>query len=409
MIYLLLFISLLITCYSQSRNSDLRLLESNSTNNPIIIKLNQLQNNVYSFNVSVGTPKQFFSVVYDMFSNESYFISSNCTGEWCADKKFDKNNSTTNSFNMTTLSKTFSNGNLTGIIDADIINFGQNSTSTGAGFILADNSTIKAKYSGLISFGYNYSATYDSNLKTSINMNILDTLNISKKVITQRIFNKSGYLYIGDYVGDIDRIDKNYTKCTIPNNSKGWSCEISSIFLGEFDPEKIIDLNNNSIAYFSTLNYYVVAPSYVSKNFTFLPNCTNSSFEGLTRYTCQNNFNQSVYLGLNNTAYLISSSDLFSQNEDKYNFNILFRNENDNSNDWIVGQLLLKNYDMVFDFENKEIVFNGGSKKDIKKISPVLMFIIIGIAALIVILTSIFVSCYCCKKSEDNEDKQNLI
>lgn len=434
MINLLLFASILITCYSQLSNRDLRFLPANSSNpikiigdtnnQTVVLNLTGIGENLYTFKVLVGTPPQSFNVVYDLLSFESYFPSIECTN--CSDVLFNRNLSSTNIYNGTNLTAQYIpiSGSVNGRIDADMITFGMNTNSTtnNYGFILANSSTISAKYQGLISFGYDYKGrivNYTNSLESSnftTNMNILEvllsTLNNSTKVITQKIINETtGYLYLGSYLPEINTTSENYTYCSIPIGSSQWKCDISHVLIGSsFDSEKALELNTSN-AVFSTLAKHIVAPNitfdYFNKIF-HLHNCSQTTEDIYSLYSCTNQVkltnDTDIHFVLNNTAYYLNSSDLFSKPDDKNisNFKILFKQDL-NDRDWILGQLLLKNYEMIFDANKNVIIFNGGIRHKLLDTSNLKMFILIGIGGLIVIVISIFVSCYCCKKRGDNE------
>jgi hypothetical protein len=379
---------------------------------------------MYTMPISIGTPAQKFDVGYDLLAFESFIGSMECKN--CDNTTFVRKASTSNHFNGSLVTTEYGaiEGVASGNVDADIIMIAGNTTKENAGFVLTKNLTMNPPVQGILSFGYNYDKRekyVDPKTKFETNMNVLQALytnyDLNLRSFSQRIFsNNSGYLYLGGVAPDVNTNAENYTTCGIPSGSANWKCtDISHVLIGnDMNLDKAYKLTQGHV-YFSTLTNLIIAPyrtlDYFTKN--YFPNSTCRPFkpsENYTQFVCDSTMDltnmSDVHIVINSYAYRINAADMLSDSNTNVKGRIStfkFKDDNNNS-DWIIGQALMKNYDMVFDPDNRQIGFSGGFRHYFPTgSSSTLMWILIALAILVAIAIAIFVFCYCCRKRAGDE------
>ena len=371
--------------------------------------------NTYKINVQIGTPPQNFSFLYDLGSIETVVAGVNCTN--CINR---------NLFNETN-SSTFTNYQSRHTIDYIISkiqgNFAKDSFSlanfsTILNFVVFDSFTnnFGVNFDGILGMEHNYR-------KFGYNSSILEQLFsktvISKKIITQKILNvTNGLLIIGDTPDEISNNIENYSTCSLSSSTDvKWNCALQSIFLGN-QSSNILSLVNSSQTYqttfFSTINNFILANNSTLGYFsqTYFGNntknglCNIYNYSGYLVFMCnKTGFNlsyfQDVNFVLDGYGYKVYARDLFVEisSPNQIQFLIYF---SPNNTEWIIGQPMLKNYQVVFDGEMDQIGFYGGPVVNLKTTS---WFWIFGIILVILILFACIISmCYCCRKRIEHSD-----
>jgi len=393
-------------------------------------------NNIYVVNVSLGNVTQNFSFAYDTALSTSY-VGNKTACDGCSVNLFNSSNSNTFVPNGTLLNISQPTvGNVNGTIGTDRLLFNTtNTTIQNFSFSVAYFENVDYKYDGVLGLGY--TETKYSNGTFNSTSSVLKALvasvgsNVSSNVFVQRVNQSGAYLFLGGIPSDVQNADR--AVCQLYTNATSWACNITEVLIkgvnsSDWNEDNSYKLSNKaSTVAFSTLASHVVAPNETLSYFT---NKFNSSLNnktvcsliqvetGIKGYVCNktlvnltndvNSTNSSdVHLVLSNNALKINSSDLFStypNDTTKYLFNILFFNDNTTSQ-FVVGQLLLKNYDVVFNMDLGQIEFRGDYHN--YSAGKVMMWIIIGIAILVVLVIVIFVSCYCCRKGSAEDYQRN--
>ena len=142
---------------NNNHNSEISLSENKE--NSIILK--STRDNLYYFDIEIGTPGQIFSVLIDTGSNYFWINSEKCFG--CkSQKKFDKDKSNTYNDINKQIKINYISGNLSGIISTDIIKFTNNKNISDFNFILINESNINFELDGIFGLSKNPKDIYNS-------------------------------------------------------------------------------------------------------------------------------------------------------------------------------------------------------------------------------------------------------
>ena len=372
-----------------------------STSDTIINLLYDETSKTYEINTKIGSDIKNYSFSYDINADWSYVSGQNC--DKCTGNKFNTTDSKTFTTQNNSLNSSyyynFTEMNVSGIIGEDyfeflLLNSSNLKLNKSFPFIVVANSSNLSSLDGILAFSKN-------SIKTVFN----DFTSFKSKIITQKIFsNKTGKLIIGNFPKEIISGDESFTRCQFKTD-RNWECELTHIILGNFtkltDGYNVSNENQFQIAKFSTLINEIVAPyeiyNYLDKN--YFKSCNQTVNEDITRVICNEKIIQNISFVLNNVAYRLNESSLFSENN---NFNIVFKK---NQNTWTFGQCFLSQFYTIFDFDSSYIGFYGGIKTDFNK-STTMVYIIIGISIFVIIIISIFLMIDHLQNKEDHHEKE---
>ena len=240
-----------------NKNLNLRKINSENINNKII--LNRTNENLYYFNIEIGTPSQIFSVLLDTGSN-FFWINDNRCIDCKSKRKFNSDESKTYNNTNKLININYISGDLIGTIVSDNIKFLNNKNISDFNFILINDSKVDFELDGI--FGLS------KNIK-DINNNEFSPLN---QIYKSNIFNNNIFiidfpnynLYIGEKPFYLDL----YTNITCKRksitdlNNYYWKCISNNIKLknsfNEKEKEEYIPKENN-IIFNSGINSIVFA------------------------------------------------------------------------------------------------------------------------------------------------------
>ena len=256
---------------------------------------------------------------------------------------------------------------------------------------------------------------YDDEISGLLGLNLLKERNdedlnfvkvlLEKKVIASSIWtikylnDNEGELIIGDYPHKYNNnYDENFLKFTKVeiNYNKDWKIQFDEI---KFDN----DIQSSSISKFGIFvieNGLIKGPSEYEILFLQKLNKTNNCFElkrefSLVYYYCNKNTDIKLlpiitfYHRELNFTFNLTYEDLFIEKNGKYYLLMSF-NKNHRLNEWTLGRIFMKKYEMIFDPENKLIGFYNDYKGKSFNISfTILIIFIIIIIGLIVIVNHI--------------------
>jgi len=337
----------------------------------ITIPLLTIGNNLFKMNLSIGNPPQLLSnFFYDTQSFETMVAGWDCFN--CRAGRFNHENSST--VNLTQIPDTIYNQakeiNLIGLYYSDQFQFDSSNQTNNTFFLKIERFSpdyTVIDYDGILGLGLKYDKTLYKEKINVLNM-IMKANSINKRIFVQELGPNEGKLYIGGIPQAIsNQANNNFSSCTVPNDLNSWACDISSVIpKNSFDVDQGLNYQNDPmLALFSTLEPYIKAP-YKSIEFfrkEYFNNSSNCEVIELSSeiyvFKCKNEekITKDINIVINSAAYQIQSFDLFTQKEDYKVFNIHFSKE---TNNWVFGQIFLKNYQVVFNGENNSIGFYGG-------------------------------------------------
>ena len=375
---LLLILILLLISYSLSLKFPMKTIDfkqlNHISNNLRYLNISNLQSydkfyNLMTIPICIGIPRQCFNLLYD--TGEMYLIVSN-TGNMSKFKKaYNMSLSQTCKmisyyFNVLQYRK--------GIIHlrevSDFVFISENRPSYIFNFLLAWNTTIPYNFEGILGLGYLYNGGYIFDEKFSFIEYLKHNKQIKNKLFGHEYYNRTHGSF---YIDEIPLLmnDSNYFKCKvegfIPYLNK-WHCDMNSI---SFSTGEIF-LEIHSPVAFST-GYTEIRGPYVeglilfNALMTYLDNkCEIIDYSNgdyvYSKMLCNNSISfykiPDISFNLKGFKLNLLNVDLFKlyeiYGEKKYICTIIIDTR---YNYWNLGEPILKNYNMVFDYEDKSVGF----------------------------------------------------
>jgi len=196
----------------------------------------------YYANITLGTPPQFLSVLFDTGSSYNYVPSAACDNTCSGEDRFDTSRSSTFKSLSTPLTLEYGKGTTYGTLSSDTFTFGDTLTATSVQFVLAHRmeDSSNALFEGLIvscSQGFGF-ATLSDGVPTFMDM--LKTQGvISKRVfsfyLSNSTFGKNEYDTESEcIIGEVDttHADGDLTYIPIYGTPGYWSVSLDSMSVG---------------------------------------------------------------------------------------------------------------------------------------------------------------------------------
>ena len=137
---------------SLKESFNLRNLKDENIKNKI--KLNLSKENLYFFDIKIGTPSQSFSVLLDTGSNYFWVNSNSCIDCKSKRKLIFEDSKTYNNTNKS-ININYISGSLNGIISSDIVQFNNNINISDFNFILINKSNLNLELDGIFGLSKN--------------------------------------------------------------------------------------------------------------------------------------------------------------------------------------------------------------------------------------------------------------
>lgn len=336
---------------------------------------------LYALQLSIGYPQHDFLLLVDTSSKFTWVRGTNCT--FCAytDNIYDEEASISvihqDEIPYTTMVDI--KGSVSGNILYDDIKIGD-FYATKVEMLVASEDEYQECADGVLSLKY----PKDPNDVRNILNKLFKSGFIKNKILYFNFEDEmAGNLRIGNVPDYINDNNKNYSTCYIHDNNNNWNCLLTHLLLDDnynFYQANVIDATaifstglekiyvpRNTLDLFIN-NYFKTFPDYDEKS------CMTKTISGIHQIYCLRNFlnfkGPSIHFIMNGYAYRIPFDELFEDvYTDSYNSYKLFRIEfyETEKNEWYFGTIFLKQYEVVFDAENKEIGFYGDNKHDLTK------------------------------------------
>lgn len=330
-------------------------------------------------NACLGTKPQCFNL--GVQTNTFYIWVRSSTSKEKDEKtnSFDFSKSTTLQRNNNYFQKRIFGRRITGFEARDILSISGKEYSK-INFLIVESSESFRIMDGLIGLGY----TPNSNeRKFSIILQLFENGVIPHKVFSQKYFTeKTGQLTIGEIPKYIVKDYTHYGRCSaldkIVNGKKfknnNWECKIDSIYYGN-DEKNVISIpgNADNEQRMSFLSYrkrsFVPLEIFDQIGKTYLKKeikegkCVVKHELRYSFYECDENTNiQNITFVFGDWEFMVDSKNLLVKKKegDKKEF-ILYHK--DNFEVFLLGRSILKGFEMVYDYANKQIGFYHESVK----------------------------------------------
>ena len=343
--------------------------------------LTNISPGLYALQLSIGYPMHDFLLLVDTSSKYTWVRGTNCT--FCAytDNIYDEEASISvihqDEIPYTTMIDV--KGSISGNILYDDIKI-ENFYATKIEILVASEDEYQESADGVLSLKY---PKEENDVRNIINKLYLGGY-IKKKILYFNFKDEmAANLMMGSIPDYINNNNKLYSTCHINENNKNWNCIITHLLLDDnynFYQANVLD----AAAIFSTGLEKIYAPRntldlFINNYFKNFPNykeesCMIKILSGIHQIYCLRSFlnikGPSVHFIMNGYAYKVPFEDLFDDvYTDSYNSYKLFKIEfyETEKNEWYFGTVFLRQYEVVFDADNKVMGFYGGNKYDFTK------------------------------------------
>ena len=343
--------------------------------------LTNISPGLYALQLSIGYPMHDFLLLVDTSSKYTWVRGTNCT--FCAytDNIYDEEASISvihqDEIPYTTMIDV--KGSISGNILYDDIKI-ENFYATKIEILVASEDEYQESADGVLSLKY---PKEENDVRNIINKLYLGGY-IKKKILYFNFKDEmAANLMMGSIPDYINNNNKLYSTCHINENNKNWNCIITHLLLDDnynFYQANALD----AAAIFSTGLEKIYAPRntldlFINNYFKNFPNykeesCMIKILSGIHQIYCLRSFlnikGPSVHFIMNGYAYKVPFEDLFDDvYTDSYNSYKLFKIEfyETEKNEWYFGTVFLRQYEVVFDADNKVMGFYGDNKHDFTK------------------------------------------
>ena len=315
-------------------------------------------------NICLGTPPQCFNLLVQ--SNSFFlFVSSNEAKSQESKNKFDYTKSSTVVRSTKEYRLKYYKDKIIGSEAQDILSI-NGETISRIRFLLATNTGNYKKEDGIIGLGYNPSS---DEKKFSIIQQLFDNGKIPHKVFSQKYTNGyKGYLTIGEIPKYIVEDYLHYGRCKALNKYKdgkeyknnNWECSLDKIYFGadensgkSYSDEEVLFLSYRKRSFLPEDIFDYIT----DKLFSNEEKCEQKEDNGYTFYECDKDVEiNSLSLIFDNWEIKLNNSVLFTAPKENGKKDFIFYYK-ENFEKFLLGRSILMNFEIVYDYANKQIGF----------------------------------------------------
>lgn len=361
-------------------------------------------------NISIGTPPQYFRILLDTSTIYLMIFPYDTKSKMNIKNKFNYSASRTFKKINYEINKEYLENHVTIKTVKDIITIAN--MTLNFSFLLIQDSNEFPDFDdidGILGIGYKY-----EELNPFMNhFSLLEQLYVNNQ-ITKKIYfinftsESEGYVKFGRKNEQL--LNENIGECIPPNNNINnmligkWQCVIKRIQIGRFMKNFTIyerETNNVDFLTFDTGSNFITVPEkffdFITKPFKhYIENeiCINETLKDKITYRrikCKTNvseifYNKDIYFYVGQHIMIFPHQNMFSEIEGYLFFNMI--TYVNNTNEYEIGQILLKNFIIEFD-KSKEIIsfYSENYAIDTRnsKIQVLITFLIFSIITLILI------------------------
>ncbi|KAF6210816.1 hypothetical protein GE061_013927 [Apolygus lucorum] len=323
------------------------------------VELQNYDNLQYTGEISVGTPPQPFTVLFDSGSSILWIPAAACVGGCEMHSMFDAQSSSTYNHSSKTVSIQYISGGVQGVAAYDNVQFG-GMTVSNQYFLLAN--TTSRMFENLfadgvlgLSPGYKECHADCSILKSMKEQNLIESEVFSFNVCKEK---SVAELYIGDH-----ELGEEKSKTTLPlmNNTNSWLFELSKVTVGDG-----IVCSRSCEAIVDTGTSLILGPSEEVKKLHELIGCkvtyyNENSIPGIHPSCRTRGKLQNVTFDTGEHSFVLTPDMYLSDcTADHCFIGILEHLNNFGSlgySTWIFGDLIISEYVTTFDAANRSVTF----------------------------------------------------
>ena len=337
-------------------------------------------------NTCLGTKPQCFELVIQTNTFYIWVRSSGSREKDSETNAFDYTKSTTIQRNNKYFTKKLFGRKITGFEARDILTIDGKDYSK-INFLILESSDSFRSMDGFIGLGY---TPKTEERKFSIIQQLFENGVIPHKVFSQKYFTElKGQLSIGEIPKYIVKDYTHYGRCAALDKvrdgkkykNNNWQCKIDSIYFGGDENNNIpISSNNEQKMQFLSYRERSFIPFEVFKQIgnLFLKNqikegkCKVKSQSRYSFYECdKDTVVQNISFVFGDWEFTIQEKDLFEESKER-NSKELILYHRENLDVFLLGRSILKGFEMVYDYANKQIGFYHESVryKGKQKVTP---------------------------------------
>ena len=312
----------------------------------------------YYANISLGTPPQHLTVLFDTGSSYNYVPSVSCDSTCSGTGRFDSSSSSTYVSEGTTLTLQYGVGTTYGVLSTDTLQIADSLTAASASFVLSAQMEDSANdpFDGLVvrgTQGFAFSVLSDG-VPT-----LVDSLKM-QKVITDRVF--AFYLSnatFGEnsqdtesecFIGEVDTTHARGSLVYIPlKYASFWAVSLNSVTVGSE-----LSLSTNT-AIFDTGTSLLVVPESDAYSmldaFQAAGQCITDSESELIVCDCSGSY-PAMVIQLGGHDFELTSEDYFYQEAGQCFLLVASISE---LNLWVLGDVFLRKYYTVYDMDQERV------------------------------------------------------
>ena len=328
-------------------------------------------------NACLGTPPQCFKLGVQTNTFYIWVRSSSSREKDPNVKTFDISNSTTLQKNNQYFQRRIFGRTVTGFEARDILTINGEEYSK-INFIILETTDSLFGMEGFIGLGYTPNS---DERKFSIIQQLFENGVIPHKVFTQKYFSaKRGQLTIGQIPKYIVKDYTHYGRCAALDKvvkgkrykNNNWECKIDDIYFGN-DEKNIIPMKKNEEQKMSFLSYrkrsFVPLDIFEQIGNTYLKKeikkgiCKARHERRYSLYECEKDTEvENITFVFGDWEFTVEGKDMFKLNRDGKTKELILYHK-DNFEHFLLGRSILKGFEMVYDYANKQIGFYHSSVK----------------------------------------------